>query len=213
MCWDTAVNEERRARRRRDCFPGSTRSAYGRRVGVQKSDRELPTLAWGEQPEFRASGADGTPTILVAREGADWWRIRYQIGHEVFHWLFTPPGVFHWIHELFAVETAVRAMEELGEHDYVERTTASLEGEAERLTLEAMLTTPFRGIYPDGLYGRAWLTGRELMSVVGWEALKPLARSFDADGAPSVVGWIRSLDEQAQEAVEAVLGTPSPAWV
>jgi hypothetical protein len=181
--------------------------------GLDLGDDAIPQLEWGQRPEFRTAAADGRPTILVAREDADWWRIRYQIAHEVFHWLCTPPGVFHWTHELLAVETAVRAMEELGEHDYVERTTASLAEEAERLTLEAMLTTSFREVYPDGLYGRAWVTGRELISAVGWEALKPLARSFDESGAPSVFGWMRSLDEQAQEAVQAILGTPSSTWI
>ena len=37
----------------------------------------------GERPEFHADRADGRPRIFLAREEADWWRIRYQIAHEV----------------------------------------------------------------------------------------------------------------------------------
>jgi hypothetical protein len=87
---------------------------------------------WGEGAEYRANPGDAGP-ILVARAGADWWRIRYQIAHEVFHWLCTPPRTFHWTHELFAVELAVQAMADLGEFDYVSRTVDSLTAQAKLL--------------------------------------------------------------------------------
>ena len=104
-------------------------------------------------------------------------------------------------------------MEELGEHEYAQRVMGTLGREAEILTLEAMLTTPFRDRVPDGLYGRAWLTGRHLRDAVGWEHLKPLVASFDANGRPDVAGWVRLLEAREQGAVEAVLGPPSPAWI
>lgn len=181
--------------------------------GLDPENGPLPELEWGERPEFRAITTDDRPRIFVARDGADWWRIRYQIAHEVFHWLCTPRGIFHWAHELFAVETAMRALDELGEHDYTRRAAANLAEEAEQLPFEAMLTTPLAVPYPDGLYGRAWLTGRELTAAVGWERLKPLAASFDEHGAPDVGGWARSLDPFEQAAVETVLGAPSAHWV
>ncbi len=84
-----------------------TAEEFGKKAG------DLPRLEWGAGPEFRAAAAGGRPTILVAREGADWWRIRYQIAHEVFHWL-CGPRIFHWTHEFFAVETAIRAMAAIG---------------------------------------------------------------------------------------------------
>lgn len=169
-----------------------------------KEARDPPLLEWGDRPEFRAGTSDGKAKIFVAREGADWWRIRYQIAHEVFHWL-CGPHVFHWTHEFFAVELAVRAMDEIGEHDYARRLMVSLSEEAEHLSLSVMLTTPLGAGYPRGLYGRAWLSGRSLIEAVGWERLKPLADCFAADGSSDLLGWIRSLPEAEQSRVTAVL--------
>ena len=180
---------------------------------TELGERTLPRLEWGEQAEYRAGGADLEPTILVCRYEPDWWRIRYQIAHEAFHWLCTPPRTHHWAHELFAVEMAVRAMEELGEHDYAQRVTDGLSQDADRVSLRAMLTTSFSDLEGDGLYGRAWVTGRELTRAVGWERLKPLARSFNKEGRPDVVAWIGSLRPDEQTKVDEVLGHPSPQWV
>lgn len=180
--------------------------------GAELGSKPPPLLAWGEGPEYRAGGSGALPTIFVSHD-ADWWQVRYQIAHEVFHWLCTPPRTFHWSHELLAVETAVRAMGELGEHAYVETLERSLAAQAERLPLAAMLTTPFGDEYPDGLYGRAWLTGRRLEAAAGWEELKPLAASFGEDGRPDVAAWVQSLRVKQRAAVEAVLGEPSAGWV
>jgi hypothetical protein len=174
---------------------------------------ELPVLEWGDRPEFRVTG-DGRPRIFVARDGADWWRIRYQIAHEVFHWL-CGPRVFHWSHELLAVETAIRALAAIGELDYARRNMETLKVAADLLPLDGMLLTPLdRGDpYPPGLHARAWVTGRQLTGAVGWVRMKLLADRFDSDGKPDVVGWIRSLPVVERSRVEAVLGVPSSAWV
>jgi hypothetical protein len=174
-----------------------------------KRPGELPVLEWGEHPELRAA-ADGRATILVAREGADWWRIRYQIAHEVFHWL-CGPHVFHWTHEFFAVDTAIRAMASIGELDYARRNTEGLTKAADLLPLSTMLVTPV-GDYPPGLHARAWLTGRQLTGAVGWVRMKLLADRFDSAGKPDLVGWIRSLPVPERARVEVVLGVPSPEW-
>jgi hypothetical protein len=108
---------------------------------------------------------------------------------------------------------AVRAMEELGEHGYARTVMDELTAEAERLSVGAMLTTSLVDRSLDGLYGRAWVTGRQLVDVVGWERLKPLAASFGPDGRPDVVGWVRSLADTNQAVVEVVLGAPPAAWV
>ena len=108
---------------------------------IEPREGPLPLLEWGEQPEYRALTADGRPRIFVSRHAPDWWRIRYQIAHEAFHWLCTPPRTFHWTHELFAVEMAVRAMQEIGEHEYAQTVMGELFEEAEQLSVADMLTT------------------------------------------------------------------------
>ncbi len=177
-----------------------------------KEPRDPPLLEWGAGPEFRADTADGKPRIFVAREGADWWRIRYQIAHEVFHWL-CGPRIFHWTHEFFAVETAIRAMAAIGELDYARRTMEGLRKNAGLTPLGAMLVSPLPDQSLLGLYGRAWVTGRELTGAVGWVHMKKLANCFDADGKPDVVGWMRSAPSVEGVKLEAILGSPSPAWV
>jgi hypothetical protein len=176
-----------------------------------KQEGESPLLEWGDVPEFRDLTADGKPRIFVEREGADWWRIRYQIAHEVFHWLCTPPQTFHWAHELFGVETAVRAMAAIGELDYARREIERLRGDAGSMSLDTMLVHELAVPYPPGLYGRAWVTGRELTSAVGWVRMKQLACCFDAAGKPDVLGWTQSLPTGEQAKVQAILGGPRAA--
>jgi hypothetical protein len=164
-----------------------------------KQPGEPLVLAWGERPELRAA-AGGRATILVAHEGADWWRIRYQIAHEVFHCV-CGPRVLHWTHEFFAVDMAIRAMAAIGELDYARRNIEGLTKAADLLPLSTMLVTPV-GDYPPGLHARAWLSGRQLTGAVGWVRMKLLADRFDADGKPDLVGWIRSLPLPERSGVE-----------
>jgi hypothetical protein len=182
----------------------------GTAVEFGKELRNPPLVEWGKRPEFRAVTA-GKSTIFVAR-GSDWWRIRYQIAHEVFHWL-CGPRVFHWTHEFFAVETAIRAMAAIGEVDYARRTMAGLRESADLTTLSEMLVSPLPDVDLPGLYGRAWVTGRQLTGAVGWLRMKLLADCFDADGRPDVVGWMRSFPDEEQGKLEAILGVPSSEWV
>jgi hypothetical protein len=179
-------------------------------VEFQRKPGDLPLLEWGELA--RTVTAKGRPRIIVARGDADWWRIRYQIAHEVFHWL-CGPRVFHWTHEFFAVETAIRAMASIGELDYARRAMAGLREEADVTPLGVMLVSPLPDVELPGLYGRAWVTGRELTGAVGWVRMKLVADCFDGDGKPDVVGWVRSLPAREQSRVEAVLGAPSTEWV
>jgi hypothetical protein len=185
-----------------------------RRTAVEfgKKLRDLPLLEWGDGPEFRVVTPDGKPRILVAREGADWWRIRYQIAHEVFHWL-CGPRVFHWTHEFFAVETAIRAMAAIGELDYARRTMAGLSENADLTPLETMLVSPLPDVDLRGLYGRAWVTGRQLTGAVGWVRTRLLSDCFDAEGKPDVVAWMRSVEDEDLAKLESVLGKPSAAWI
>ena len=77
-----------------------------------------------------------------------------------------------------------------------------------------MLTTQLEaGRFPEGLYGRAWLTGRSLIDAVGWEHVRLLATSFDARGGPDVAEWIHSHRPAMRVKAVDVVGIPSSAWV
>jgi hypothetical protein len=107
----------------------------------------------------------------------------------------------------------VRAMAAIGELDYAGREIERLRKDADSMPLEVMLVTALAVPYPPGLYGRAWVTGRELTAAVGWVRMRQLADSFDGGGKPDVVGWMRALPDAERARVEAVFGAPSAAWV
>ena len=109
---------------------------------------------------------------------------------------------------------AIRALKEIGELEYARRVADGLSEEAGLLPVAELLSTRLtQGDYPPGMYGRAWVTARELVAAVGWERVKLLAGSFDEWGRPDVVAWVGSLLLAEQARVEAVLGAPSPDWV
>jgi len=62
----------------------------------------------------------------------------------VFHWAGSGGETFHWTHEMLAVETSMRGMRELGEHDYARRAVDGLVEDAELLPMVTMLTTLVR---------------------------------------------------------------------
>lgn len=70
-----------------------------------------------------------------------------------------------------------------------------------------MLTTSLSPPYP-WVYGRAFVTGTEVLAAVGWERLKALAVP-----RPDVRGWLELLPARARAAALEVLGEPSDDWV
>lgn len=166
-------------------------------------------LIWGSQPEYRPA-TTGRGGVLLMQEGSDWWQIRYQLGHEIFHWVCTPGRLFHWVHEMFAVEMSLRGMQAIGEHDYVREIRQRLASEATELAYREMQALSLEPPYPTGLYGRAWITGRDLQAAVGWNRLKPLAAMFRA-GEPDMAGWFETLSPEERLQVTAVIGDPSSA--
>ncbi len=73
-----------------------------------------------------------------------------------------------------------------------------------------MLTTPIGpSQYPEGLYGRAFVTGRALIDAIGWRSVKGLVHTVDAAGQPSVAAWLSTLDVPERRAAVEVLGRDS----
>ena len=77
-----------------------------------------------------------------------------------------------------------------------------------------MLTTRLTNTVPyDWVFGRAFETGRQLQSKLGWEPVKGLATCFDESGKPDVRGWLEALPSDLNRAAVSVLGEPSDDWV
>jgi hypothetical protein len=174
------------------------------------------------QPEYRM--VEGQAPLIILVSGTNERQLRFQAGHEVFHWLATPesaaPGIFHWTHEMLAWEISLHCLRSsqdrkgYGLMAHAATCEEWLENEAQRATLERMLTEPLvSGIPYDWVFGRAFVVGRKLQEVAGWDHVKQLATCFDEEGKPDVRGWIGALPPDLSEAVRRVLGEPASNWV
>lgn len=152
----------------------------------------------------------GNPTgcLIYLSQGADWHQARYQLGHEVTHAVLIPNHTaFEWVQEMFAEHVSIRALIELGEQAYAEVAISQRYQEAQEVTLttEQMLAADLETSELEGIYPKTFMVGLELIEAVGWELLKPLARTFDARGKHDVQAWLASLDPTKQEAARHVL--------
>jgi hypothetical protein len=183
------------------------------------SDRDFPVFV--KQP---GQGAEGTKILLVLKSDSNQeWSLRLQVGHEIFHWLFTPPevhpGIYHWSHEMLANEMSIcciRASGVEGAEAYAQATEQHFRDQAAGVSLRKMLTTPLRregGAGYSWVFGRAFVVGRCLIEKVGWEHVKGLATSLDDQHQPDVRGWIDALPRSEQLGARDVLGAPHEKWV
>ena len=178
------------------------------------------------QPQFRVRERK-----IILRQGTNWWQLRWQAGHEVFHWLCTPGSddIFHWTHEMLAQEMSIRCMESAvllpspprdkfadgrpyGAKDYVHEAETGFRDDVGSTSLERMLTTELHPPY-EWVRGRAFVTGRKLQTEVGCENLKRLATCFTESGRPDVRMWLRELPRPDRRRAVRVLGKPNDEWV
>ena len=97
---------------------------------------------------------------------------------------------------------------------YARENEQILRVEAADLSLHEMLRTRLQVPYPQGLWGRAYVTGLRLKSKVGWLRVKLLADHFGCDGTPDVRAWLKSLSPpKRRQAAYRILGTPDESWV
>ncbi|MBC8143909.1 MAG: hypothetical protein H7Y38_20950 [Armatimonadetes bacterium] len=165
------------------------------------SDPASPTLLiWGTRPECVYEPASRSYDIYLATD-SDPWQARLQIGHELFHRVAGEGRVFHWTHEMLACVFAVRLLRRTGFGEYGSRIAAQYAVEAETCPLPALLDANPWGdaAYPSGYYGRAFVTGIALQTVVGYAALCRLARLLCHAGVPDIAAWRETLPRIAQE--------------
>ena len=162
--------------------------------------------------EVRRATSPGTPAqykpgLIIITSEANQNQVRLQLGHEVFHWLCSPPFYFHWVHEMFAQVMSVRLLRQGGFDAYADESDAAFRESADKLSVEKMLGEAITPPYPQGLHDRAYVVGCELVEAIGWERLKPLATMFDKGNRPDLTGWIASMSTDERQAVAALLGT------
>jgi hypothetical protein len=188
--------------------------------------RPFEIWANAAQPQFRVR--EGR---IILKQGCNWWQLRSQVGHEVFHWLCTPGSddIYHWTHEMLAQEMSIRCIRSAGivpppphdkfpdgraygVDDYADEDEAEYRRESVATSLEKMLTTELVPPY-EWVRGRAFLAGRKLAAETSWEQLKTIATYFDEAGRPDVRHWLRDLPRPDRRRVTRFLGPPNDGWV
>lgn len=178
-----------------------------RDFGAPWDARVSTRLIRGLMPEcVRNMAPRGYDLYLSA--GADALQLRLQIGHEMFHRVCSQGQVFHWTHEMMACVFSVRLLRASGFADYAAQMDASYHAQAELLPLADLLTADVAfAPYPAGLYGRAYVTGDALLSLVGWAALADLV-ALNAAGRsrlPDFARWQSALPMGSRLQVTALL--------
>jgi hypothetical protein len=141
---------------------------------------------------------DRHPVIYLTGRTAD--QLVFQAAHEVFHLLFTPVPTHHWLHELVAVVFSLDCLQATGRMAYLAAEIRELEAAAAALSLEELFKVDEMP-YPPGLYGRATVFGRRLMSIVGPTGYKGLATSWTPDGKPDYWRWVDTLPTKLRRAL------------
>jgi hypothetical protein len=196
---------------------------------VEFHRRELPRNPEEQPPRFDVVLSDDQPQYrvrerrIILQRGSNWWQLRSQAGHEVFHWWATPGAgdIYHWSHELIAQEMSIRCIESASlrpreglksPDEYIRATEDQYRAEAGSTSLQKMLTTAITPPY-EWVRGRAFVTGRELESSVGWGHLKNLATYFTDEQVPDVRRWLADLPRPDRRRAMRVLGRPDVTWV
>lgn len=156
----------------------------------------------GDHPETVFESHLDRYNVYLARD-SDRWQLMYSGSHEAFHRVCSGGrNSPNWVDEMFAVLFSLGYLERIGEAAHADRNRAHLMRQATQHTFEEMTADPM----PDGIYGRAYLVGQELIEATGWEALKTLAATRAADGQPDTGRWLDSLAPAARARAAAVLG-------
>jgi hypothetical protein len=140
--------------------------------------------------------------IYLGRE-SDRWQIHYSGAHEAFHRVCSPGVGGHWGDEMFAVLFSLFYLDKIGEAAHAARNEVLLAEEAQACTPREFFA--YTGGAVPGLYGRAFLLGRELQTTVGWEMLTRLAVTRAADGRVDVEQWLTDLPGSERVLARSVL--------
>jgi hypothetical protein len=172
-----------------------------REFGVD--DDGIKTAVWlGQGPETVYESKIQRYNIYLARD-SDPWQLRYSAGHEPFHRVCSPGVGGHWGDELFAVLFSLVFLKSIGEKAHAERNERELINEADVCCPQDFFS--YSGGPLPGMYGRAFLVGRDLLSVVGRESAQRLAVTRGIDGRVDADAWLAGLPSPQRALVPSIL--------
>jgi hypothetical protein len=143
---------------------------------------------------------------IYLQHGSDPYQMRLQIGHEMFHRVCSQGNVFHWTHEMLACLVSVRLLNSFGIAEYAVQTDKEYQRQSQFCSLAEMLTADLTApVYPTGLYGRAYVTGKVLQEIVGWSTLCLLVRNVHNNRIPDIHQWLKQLPEAQRQVACQIL--------
>jgi hypothetical protein len=153
---------------------------------------------------------DSGATVVLSQQAVEHdhrFQVIYQAAHEVVHVACSDSDSSTWVDEMLAVRFSVRVMQALSP-DYAAQAVRELEEEASLVSTAEMLgtTLAFDDPYPAGFYGRAFQTGRQLETCLGWPVVRRLARPGEPPGPADVTGWLEGLGPTQAAAANTILG-------
>lgn len=166
-------------------------------------------LLYGLRPECVLEPGDRRYEIYLQRD-SDPLQFRLQIGHEMFHRVCSQGRIFHWTHEMLACLFSVRLLRRQGFTEYAAQMACQYRAEAEGFPLHGLCAADLwtMAVYPEGFYGRAYVTGCALEAAAGWPALCRLARA-PGGAAPNIAAWLAGLPAERREAARDALAPAS----
>jgi hypothetical protein len=188
---------------------------FGRPANSLPAPFEMVYADTGPRFEMLPTG----DTLVILKPGNDVWKHRFQVGHEVTHWLLTPanaaPGILHWSHEMLANTVSIRCLRGSGipqAEQYARACERDFQNSRTDISVETLLTTELVEPY-DWVFGPAFRMGQRLEKPLKWKRLKALGTTFDADGKPDVGQWVDKLDPKFQGIALKALTGDRDRWV
>jgi hypothetical protein len=172
----------------------ATEAEFGRRAPATSA-----LFFWGDHPQHVVFSE--VSEIYLEREARGRPRFYWQIIHEVFHHVCTPPGLVEWTHEMLAMLWTLKYLERSGNHALALANKDDVLSQKALCPMDVMLSDK---TYPPGFYGRALWVGLELEREIGWEEVKRLSGFFDAFDRPDIEAR-RSTLANNLAAVDAIL--------
>jgi hypothetical protein len=161
----------------------------------------------GERPECVFEAPLNQYHLYLDRN-ADAQQTMFSASHEAFHRVCTPSNAYHWADEMLAVQFSLFFLERIGQHLHAIANRVDLQRTASRYPVTEMLACSGPPL-PLDFYGAAYVVGEALLAACGWDQLKLLGVTRNADGTPSIERWLGLLS--GPERARALAALPSTA--
>lgn len=170
----------------------NTAVAEVRALVDRNADSQATRVWFGESPETVFEESQDAWHIYLARDAND-LQHRFSGAHEAFHRVCSSNrSAGHWADEMLAVHFSLSHLRRTGFTTHAELNEKDLEQRADALPIEDLLKSTSLPL-PEGLYGRAYVLGKDLAGAIGRPRLYELVDHYGDHGKPDIDAWLRAL--------------------